>query len=164
MTLPRPPSLELSITSRDQYHHAIKQLLTEATETVAWVDGDFSDVGLASIETTGLLKQFLRDSRRRRLRLMMAEDQFLAGHAPRFTKLLELHSEQIECRRLQTGQWQGQSILLVDGIHLLTRAQPLQWRGHFALDAVARAEQLAAKFDFLWHESGPCLPPTTLGL
>jgi hypothetical protein len=164
MTAPPPPSIEKIITQRSEYHHAVQQLLTEATENISWLDGDFADSSFATIESIGLLKQFLRDSRRRRLKLMMAEDQFLASHAPRFTRLMEMHSEQIQCRRLQPGQWQGQGILLVDGRHVLTRAAPLQWRGHFALDAVAHAEQLAAKFDFLWHESGPCLPPTTLGL
>ncbi len=164
MTAPPPPSLEKIITQRGEYHHAVAQLLTEATESISWMDADFADSNLATIESISLLKHFLRDSRRRRLKLMMAEEHFLASHAPRFTRLLELHSEQIQCRRLQPGHWQGQSILLVDSRHLLTRAAPQQWRGQFALDAVAHAEQLASKFDFLWHESGPCLPPTTLGL
>jgi hypothetical protein len=164
MNTPPPPSLERIVTQRSEYHHAVAQLLSEATETIAWMDADFADCGLASAESVNLLKQFLRDSRKRRLRLLMADDRFLTAHAPRFKRLIDLHSEQIQCRLLQPGQWQGQSILLVDARHVLTRPQPLQWRGTYALDAVVQAEQLAAKFDFLWHESGPCLPPTTLGL
>ncbi len=164
MTLPPSPSLEKTITDRDQHYLAVRQLLNEATDTISWLDGDFSDSSLNTVDSLGLIKQFLRDSRRRRLRFMMSSDQYLASHAPRFSRLLELHSEQIQCRLLLEGQWQGQSLLIVDARHVLTRAQPQQWRGYFALDAVAQAEQLAAKFDFLWQESGPCLPPTTLGL
>ena len=161
---PTEPSFEHMFTLRSEHRSGTLRLVAEATDSIAWLDDNYSQSGINSPEFDELIRGFLRADSKRRLRMLLNSDYFLQTQAPRFTNLLRTFSAQISTRLVHRDDWQGQAFLLVDGRHILTRAQADRWRGFLAFDACSQAEQLALKFDRIWDNGTPCLSPTTLGL
>lgn len=159
-----PPSLEKRITSRTEYLHAVETLIAEAQDSLIWLDPSFKDCGVGSSIIYERLSEFLRGSRRRQLRFLMSEIDYLEKRCPRFRLLQDRFGSQIACRRLVAHGKQPTPVLVADIRHLVHRLEQNGWRGLLALDHPAKAEPLALNFEMLWDESEPCLPMTTLGL
>ena len=161
---PSEPSFEQAFTLRSEHRSGTLKLVAEASDSIAWLDDNYSESGIDSSEFDAQIRSFFRADSKRRLRMLMHQDHFLRTQAPRFTNLFRTFSAQISTRLVHPDDWQGQAMLLVDGRHILTRAAADRWRGFLAFDASAQAEQLALKFDRIWDNASPCLGPTTLGL
>ena len=161
---PPEPSFEQILSLRSEHCSAYIRLIAEATDSIAWLDDNYSESGINSLTFATQLRDFLLVSNKRRLRLLTHQDQFLEKNAPRFTSLLKTFGQQISVRLVHPEDWQGQAMMLADGRHALTRPQADRWRGFLAFDACTQSEQLALKFDRLWDNASPCLGPTTLGL
>ena len=161
---PSEPSFEQMLSLRSEHCSAYIRLIAEATESIAWLDDNYSESGINGLTCATQLREFLLGSSKRRVRVLTYQDQFLATKAPRFTSLLKTFSQQITVRLVHPEDWQGQAMILADGRHVLNRPQADRWRGFLAFDASAQSEPLALKFDRLWDNAAPCLGPTTLGL
>jgi hypothetical protein len=159
-----PPSIEQTLSLRSQYIGCYERLIAEATDSVAWMDGNFEYSGISGPVIYERLREYLLVSRHRQLRLLMANTHFLTRNAARFLMLQDRFSEQIQCRLIADHKWDGTGLLIVDSRHITSRLQPNGWRGVMAMDAIDQAEPLALKFDTLWEDATPCLPRTTLGL
>lgn len=161
---PSEPSFEQMLSLRSEHCSAYIRLIAEATDSIAWLDDNFSESGINSAALVEQFRDFLLGSSKRRVRILTHRSQFLETNAPRFSALLKTFSPQVNVRLVHPEDWQGQAMMLADGRHVLTRPQADRWRGFLAFDACTQSEQLALKFDQLWDNATPCLGPTTLGL
>jgi len=158
------PGASLLLRSRGEFGEAVLAALASTARELALLDRDFADWPLETRAGSAALEALLAGSADARLRVLVADPDWLERRAPRFLQLRLRHRESIACRRLAPGRAATEGLLIGDGLHLLRRAHADAFRGRLALSSPANAEPALRRFDALWDEAVPCLAATTLGL
>ena len=149
--------------SRGEFTEAVLATIAASSLELVLADRDFSDWPLETTAGCDLLAAFLADERAR-LRLMIADPDWLERRAARFMRLRRQHAAGIECRRMPASLFDGEGVAIGDRRHLLRRAHAGLFRGRLTLGDPSAAEALAGRYDAMWEESTPCLPAHTVGL
>jgi len=158
------PKGSILFGSRGAFTEAILTAVAASRLDMTVADRDFRDWPFETLAGSQSLAAFFQGEPRARLRLLVAEPDWLERHAPRFGQLRQRHRAAIECRQIPAEFYRGESVLIADRCHLLRRAHHDFFRGRLTLGAPAEVEQVANRYDTLWHECTDCLGPTTLGL
>jgi hypothetical protein len=149
--------------SRGEFTEAVLAAIAASSHELVLADRDFSDWPLETTAGCDLLAGFLADPRAR-LRLLVADPDWLERRAARFMRLRRGHAGGLECRRIPAALFDGEGVAIGDRRHLLRRAHGDFFRGRLTLGDASAAESMAGRYDAMWEESTPCLPAHTLGL
>ena len=159
MTAPAPIPFDTRLALQVQW----RALLGRATRRLELFDPDFSVYPLGAPDVEAMLRAFLRDGGL--LRLALHDPIYIERACPRFLGIVRYYSEQVECRRSPRSlRHLSDSFALADGLHVVRRFHCDHMRGEAAFDNPAAVELPAYRFEALWEESGPTLPPTVTGL
>jgi hypothetical protein len=158
------PESSLLFRSRGEFVEAVLAVIAGSRHELVLADRDFADWPLETPAGVDALRAFLAAERGARVRLLVADPDWLERRAARFVRLRQQHPATIDCRRVPASLFDGEGAAIGDRRHALRRAHPDFFRGRLSLADPAAAEPLAARYDALWDESAPCLPATTLGL
>jgi len=153
----------LLFRSRGEFVEAILAALAGCRAELTLADRDFSDWPLESPQGVELLAR-VAAAPHARIRVLVADPDWLERRAPRFVALRRRHAAAIQCRRIPPALANGEGVLIADRLHLVRRARATLFRGRLSLADPAAAEPMAARYDALWDESEPCLPAAPLGL
>jgi len=160
---PMRPESSVLFRSRGEFTEAVLAALSASRRELLLLDHDFSDWPLDTPLGVGLLSTFLADPVAR-LRVLVADPDWLERRAARFMATRRRHAAAIECRQVPAALADGEGLLLGDRVHAMRRAHHDFFRGRLSLADPPTVEPLAARFDALWDESLPCLTAHTLGL
>jgi hypothetical protein len=149
--------------SRGEFTEAVLTAITAAHRELVLVDRDFSDWPLETPVGCDALAAFL-SGEHARLRLMVADPDWLERRAARFVHLRRRHPLGVECRRMPASLFGGEGLAIGDRRHLMRRAHGDFFRGRLTLGDPQVAEPVAGRYDAMWDESTPCLHAQTLGL
>ncbi len=158
------PQGSILFSSRGAFTEAILTAVAASRLDIMIADRDFRDWPFETLEGSQRLAAFLQGEPRARLRVLVAEPDWVERHAPRFAQLRQRHLAAIACRQIPAEFYRGESVLIADRSHLLRRAHHDFFRGRLTLGMPAEVEPVANRYDTLWQESTDCLGPTTLGL
>lgn len=158
------PDATLLVRSRGEFHEAVLAALQATRRDLLLADRSFEDWPLESAAGSEALERVLLGDPRSRLRVLVADPEWLERHGARFAVLRHRHRDRIACRRIPVRLFDGTGVLIGDRRHLLRRAHADRFRGRLSLSAPAEVEPVAVRHDALWDESTPCLSATTLGL
>jgi hypothetical protein len=158
------PETPLPFTSRGEFTEAVLTAIAATRRELTLVDRDFSDWPLESPAGRDALAAFLDADPLARIRLLVADPDWIERRAPRLLNLRRRHATAIDCRCMPASLFAEECLLLGDRRHLVRRPHRDSFRGRLALAAPADVEPLARRYDAMWDESTPCLPATTLGL
>jgi hypothetical protein len=149
--------------SRGEFTEAVLAAIAASRRELVLADRDFADWPIESQAGGELLAAFLADGPAR-LRLLVAEPDWLERRAARFMQLRRRNPAGIECRQIPASLFGGEGVVIGDRLHLLRRAHGDFFRGRLSLGDPQAAEPTAGRYDAMWEESTPCLPAHTLGL
>ncbi len=149
--------------SRGEFTEAVLAAIAASRHELVLADRDFADWPLETQVGCEVVAAFLADERAR-LRLMVADPDWLERRAARFMQLRRRHPVGIECRRMPASLFGGEGVAIGDRRHLLRRAHGDFFRGRLTLGDPQAAEPIAGRYASMWDESTPCLPANTLGL
>jgi len=147
---------------RAGFSAAVLRVLPLCRHAIALVDPDLSDWPFEQRDTADALRAALL--RGARLRLLLADPDWLERRGTRFMRLRREHAARIECRAMPTTLHVTESALVADGQHLVRRVFHEGFRGAASIASPSAAEPVRERFDAAWDESEPCLPATVLGL
>ena len=148
---------------RSEFHESVLAVLARSRHTLAFSGNDFSDWPLESAEAFEHLSRLLRQAGSS-LRLVVHSPDWLDRRGVRFRHLRTTFAGRLECRQAPPEIAPGECLLIGDGMHLLRRAHYQAFRGRLQLGMPQEAEPWRRKYDLLWKQSAPCLPPSTTGL
>ena len=158
------PEGSVLFRSRGEFTEAVLAALAATRGELVVADRDFADWPLDTPVGAEAIAAFLAGDPRARMRLMVADPDWLERRAARFVRLRRRHPVAIECRRIPASLFDGEGALIGDRVHLLRRAHCDFFRGRLTLADPSATEPLASRYDALWDESTPCLTAATLGL
>ena len=140
-----------------------RALLERAAGRLDLFDPDFAHFPLGAPDVEATLRAFLHGGGL--LRLALHDTTYIERACPRFLGLVRYYSERIDCRRSPRSlRHLSDSFALADGLHVVRRFHCDHMRGEAAFDNPAAVELPTYRFEALWEESGPTLPPTVTGL
>jgi len=158
------PAASLMVRSRGEFTEAVLSVLQATRHELVLADRDFHDWPLETAAGAEALSAFLVADTDARLRLLVADPDWLERHGARFAVLRQRYRGAIECRRMPASLFDGAGAIIGDRRHLLRRAHHGQFRARLSLADPGGVEPVAARYDALWDESTHCLAATTLGL
>ena len=150
--------------SRGEFTEAVLAAIASSAAELTLADRDFSDWPIDAPAGCEAIATFLVGDPRARVRLLVADPDWLERRGARFMALRRRHAQAIECRRMPASLFNGEGVAIGDRRHLLRRAHYDFFRGRLSLADPAAAEPVATRYDLLWDESTPCLSANTLGL
>lgn len=153
------------IETQGEYLAALNTLLTRAGRLIRILDPDLAGQGWDGVARPALLERFLLGDGRCRVRILLADGEYLARRCPLLMNLLRYHDHQIEIRVLGDGQSFADGFALGDDGMVLIRHHRLGWQGRFSDHDPQAVIRLGERFDEAWERvSGGGLGYTTLGL
>ncbi len=155
-------AISTPIRHRGEMHAAVIEALAQCRHHAELLDARFDDWPLESAEAEAAVQALLE--RGARLRVLLASADWLERHASRLRRLQREHAAQVSIRQLPEGLRLADSLLLVDGQHMVRRPHRDVMRGTYVQASPSRCDPYCARFDAAWQESSDCLPATTLGL
>jgi hypothetical protein len=158
------PEGSILFRSRGEFNEAVLAAIAAARRALTLADRDFSDWPLDTGEGGAALERFLQGDPQARLRVLVADPDWLERRAARFHASRRRHPGAIVCRLIPPSLYVGEGIVISDRHHLLRRAHHDFFRGRLTLGRPVEVEPVAARWDALWDESTPILASTTLGL
>ena len=167
MNQPRPDdSATTLITSRNEFHSALRQALAEAAAKGCrelWLcDNDYADWPLGERAVVESFTQWAGSHRRLTL-LARSFDEFARRHA-RWVEWRRQWSHIVHCRsnnELEAGQMP--SVLLANGLLSLYLVDPVHYRGRLSHD-VGDDVRCREMIDAVLQRSEEAFPVTTTGL
>lgn len=128
-------------------------------------DHDLADGGWNTPTREDLLRTFLGGPGKPRLRVLLRETRYAESHCPRLRRLQRTWGHRIAFQLCDSEAMHAvDPFVLIDRHHYLHRFHFEQPRALAAYFDAAGALELATRFEALWSDSEPTLPPTTLGL
>jgi hypothetical protein len=158
------PEGSILFRSRGEFNEAVLTALAETRRDLTLADRDFSDWPLETVTGNAALEAFLQGDTQARVRVLVADPDWLERRAARFHATRRRHPGAIACRLIPPSLFNGEGVVIGDRRHLLRRAHHDFFRGRLSLGQPAEVEPVAARWDALWEESTPVLSSTTLGL
>lgn len=144
---------------------ALDTLLVRAERTIAIFDRDLSAFELERPARIERLDTLLRAGPQSLLRVVVHHSESLEKRMPRMQQLCLRLGHRLEIRRSPASLHSLQeSVLIVDGRHVLRRFHADYWRGTCTLDDTFQAHAMLQRFEALWEQSDRCTAATNLGL
>jgi hypothetical protein len=149
----------------EAFQQAVDRLLVEPGRELRVFDPDGGALRLNEPARVGALERFLRESRTRRLYMVLHDPEPLQRHCPRMMSLITRYGHAIQVNRTQESIRQLQDAFLVlDAMHYLRRPVAGFFRGALGLHDETEASALRGRFDEIWAASDPGVSGTTAGL
>jgi hypothetical protein len=158
------PEGSILFRSRGEFNEAVLAAMAATRRELVLADRDFSDWPLDTAEGNAALETFLLGDPQARLRVLVADPDWLERRAARFHASRRRHPGAILCRLIPPSLFGGEGVVIGDRRHLLRRAHHDFFRGRLSLGLPAEVDPVAGRWDALWDESTPILASTTLGL
>jgi hypothetical protein len=158
------PDASLLFRSRGEFEEAVLTALASSRRDLLIGDRDFSDWPIETAAGFDALDAFLSGNTEARLRVLVADPDWLERRGARFARLRRYHASAIACRQIPASLFANDGVIVGDGMHLLRRAHHDFFRGRLSLGRPSDIAPIAQRWDALWEESTPCLSTTTLGL
>ena len=150
------------VRHRSEMIAAVLGALAQCRHRADMLDARFDDWPLESAEAEKAVRALL--GRGAQIRVLLASSHWLERHASRLRRLQRAHPSQVSIRQLPDGLRMSDSLLLVDGQHMMRRPHRDAMRGTYVQASPSRCDPYCARFEAAWQESSDCLPATTLGL
>lgn len=144
------------------FRDGLLRLLCETRHQLLWVDRDFSGWGLERPAFAALLHERLVAGVS--LRMVIDDESWLAGNAPRWSRLRRRLGDRVQVRLRPEALRSDAALACSDRQHLLERAHPRARRSTLVLASPEGLEPVLHRLEALWDASSQCLPGTTLGL
>lgn len=123
-----------------------------------------SDLGLNKSEVVDAIKDLLRNPNAQ-VRLVVHDTSFVERDCPRLFGLLQFYGHQLSIQRTQAEiQSLRESLVIVDGVHLLRRYHSDHARGCVVMDDSTEVSPWSTRFEAIWEASEPGVTFTQLGL
>jgi hypothetical protein len=153
------------LTGTAEQTEAIDAILPLAQRRIRVFDHDLSETGWNSPEREEVLTAFLLRSRLNRLDLLVRDPAWLEGRCPRLRGLQRRFSHLVSVHQCgEPAMHATDPMVIVDERHFVHRFHFEQAGAVAGVFQDGEARALASRFDALWQDSAPTLPPTTLGL
>ena len=147
------------------FNAAVDRLLAQPGRELRVFDPDATALRLNDAGRVGALERFLRESRTRRLYLVLHDPQPLQRSCPRMMSLLARYSHAIQVNQTHEEIRELQDAFLVlDSDHYVRRAVAASFRGAIGLSDETEALAMRGRFNDIWASSAPAVSATTLGL
>lgn len=147
------------------FNAAVERLLAQPGRELRVFDPDAAALRLNDAGRVGALERFLRESRTRRLYLVLHDPQPLQRSCPRMMSLLARYSHAIQVNQTHEEIRELQDAFLVlDSDHYVRRAVAASFRGAIGLSDETEALAMRGRFNDIWAASSPAVSGTTLGL
>lgn len=161
-----PPKEEYhSFHTRADFQAAVDALLVQEGRVLSIFDPNLAPLNLNSPERVALLEQFLRESRIRRIQIVVHETDHLTRQCPRMMSLLKLFTHAIQINRTHEEIRNLQdSFMVLDARHHVRRPIAKQYRGGIGLNDENEAQAMRLRFTEIWASSFPGVSSATLGL
>jgi hypothetical protein len=162
--LPSEPRLVELATLAEQCT-AIDQLVALARHRIRIFDQDMSQTGWNQPSRVDRLAAFLRDTRGRRLDIIVHDTAYLETACPRMLKLLRAYSYAMTIYRTGAeARHATDPLLIVDDRHYLHRFHLEHPRAAMGIEQPEQTRPLASRFDEIWATGEPGINATVLGL
>ena len=151
--------------SNEAFQQAVDRLLAEPGRELRIFDPDGVALRLNDPPRIAALERFLRESRTRRLYLVLHDPEPLQRHCPRMMNLITRYGHAIQVNRTQESIRDLQDAFLVlDSMHYVRRPVASFFRGALGLRDETEARALRGRFEEIWAASDPSVSGTTAGL
>ena len=149
----------------DAFQRAVDRLLADPGRELRVFDPDAVSLRLNDPARVATLERFLRESRTRRLFMVLHDPEPLQRHCPRMMSLITRYGHAIQVNRTHEAIRELQDAFLVlDSMHYLRRPVAAFFRGALGLHDETEARALRGRFDEIWAASDPSVSGTTAGL
>jgi hypothetical protein len=160
---PEPRLVELATLA--EQCTAIDQLVALAQHRIRVFDQDLSQTGWNQPARVDRLAAFLRDTRGRRLDIIVHDTTYLETACPRMLKLLRAYSYAMTIYRTGAeARHATDPLLIVDDRHYLHRFHLELPRAAMGIEQPEQTRLLAIRFDEIWATGEPGINATVLGL
>ena len=150
-------------TTHQEFGERLRECIVRSHRCLQLFDPDFSVFPLGMMDADAALRQFLADGGT--VQLAMHRSAIIERDYPRFMRLLREFSHRIACRATPPNLRQlTDSFCIGDAVNIVRRFHGDHMRGEAAFGSPPAAAISLERFDSIWLESRPCLPPTTIGL
>ena len=159
---------------REEYHRfetqadfqqAVDALLVQDGRILSIFDPDLAPLQLNSPPRVALFERFLRESRTRKIQIVVHDTDHLTRQCPRMMGLLKLFTHAIQINRTHEEIRNLQdSFMVLDTRHHVRRPVATQYRGAIGLNDETEAQAMRSRFTEIWASSFPGVSSTTLGL
>jgi hypothetical protein len=154
-----------SFHTRADFQSAVDALLVQEGRILSIFDPNLAPLRLNSPERVALLERFLRESRIRRIQIVVHDSDHLTRQCPRMMGLLKLFAHAIQINRTHEEIRNLQdSFMVLDARHHVRRPIATQYRGAIGLNDENEAQAMRSRFTEIWTSSYPGVSSTTLGL
>ena len=157
--------LAVELTTVAAQISAIDQLIGLAQRRIRVFDQDLAQTGWSQPARTERLAAFLRETRGRRLDIIVHDTHYLESACPRLLGLLRTYSHAMTVYR--TGgeaKLATDPLLIVDDRHYLHRFHHGRPRAAMAVNQAEQTRPLVTRFEEIWATGEPGLTATVLGL
>lgn len=156
---------DAGIETQGDYLAALDALLTRSGRLIRLLDTDLAGQGWDGSARPALLERFLLGDRLRRVRILLANGDFLTRRCPQLLNLLRYRSHQLEIRVAEDGRTFEDGFVLGDDGMVLVRQDRQGWQGRFSAHDPQAVIRLGERFAEDWERvPGGGLGFTTLGL
>jgi phosphatidylserine/phosphatidylglycerophosphate/cardiolipin synthase-like enzyme len=155
-------AVDRGVEGREAFSQAVLELIGLARHELRMVAPDFSDWPLASNAGAAALRAALQ--RGVRLRMLVADPQWLATRADRFLTLHRRYAAQSAVRQYPERLRLEEATLVADRQHAVRKPHPDSRTARLIIAMPSSVEAHADRLAAAWDESVDCLPATTLGL
>jgi hypothetical protein len=161
---PVPPRT-VELASLAEQIAAIDELIGLAQRRIRVFDQDLSQTGWNQAARIDRLATFLRETRGRRLDIIVHDTHYLESACPRLLGLLRTYSFAITIYRTGTeAKLATDPLVVVDDRHYLHRFHFGQSRAAMGVNQPDQTRPLATRFEEIWATGEPGLNATVLGL
>jgi hypothetical protein len=151
--------------SEAEWQNAVDLLLLQPGRELRIFDPSLAALRLNEPERIERLRQFLQESRTRRLYIAAHDTEHLTRRCPRMMTLLARFSHAIQINRTHDEiRSIRDSFLVLDSQHYVRRPVAEFFRGAIGLDDQAEAQAMRSRFMEIWAASYPGVSSTTAGL
>lgn len=157
-------STELT-THWSEHDASLETILRSLAVSLSIFDEDLTRLRLERPENVELLRRFLADSTRNRVRIVLKNAEPLRCRSPRLFKLLATYPDQmtvVQCPEHLHSL--NDALFVVNGAHALIRFHKDNARSRVIIDDVEACAPYVQRFDDIINEGGEPVSATTLGL
>jgi hypothetical protein len=162
---PPPEARVVALGSVAEQCAAIDELIGLAQRRIRVFDQDLSQTGWNSPARIERLSAFLRETRGRRLDIIVHDTTYLETACPRMLNLLRTYCHAITIYRTgDEARLATDPLLIVDDRHYLHRHHFEQPRATMGIEQPEQTRPLVNRYDEIWATGEPGINATVLGL
>jgi hypothetical protein len=162
---PRVESRTVALVSIAEQIAAIDELIALAQRRIRVFDQDLSQTGWSQPARIERLAAFLRETRGRRLDVIVHDTGYLESACPRMLNLLRTYNYAMTIYRTGVeARLATDPLLIVDDRHYLHRFHFERARATLGIEQPEQTRPLASRYDEIWATGEPGINATVLGL